>query len=349
MAQLLVVDLAPFLADRASPAALAECAKAARGLATHSAVCVADARVAAASNDAFLDLLEAYFAQSDAAKRADARPAVAFQVGATPPHTELPRCARDAECAALAAALPPPHRPAAFAAADPKWRFFHRIGARPPSTAFAGLHAAAVVPAAFPTWVEEMDAWGLLMHGAVLVLSEMIAIGLGLPADTFTTLTKDGPHLLAPTGSDLEEYGSLGTVLAGFHTDLNFLTIHGKSRFPGLNIWNRDGEKMLASVPDGCLLVQAGRQLEYLTGGHIAAGYHEVVVVESTLEAIKRQRERKRPLWRISSTLFFHVASDNELYPISKFATPENIERFPRILAGTQVQKELGFLNLSTE
>jgi hypothetical protein len=52
-----------------------------------------------------------------------------------------------------------------------------------------------------------------------------------------------GPHLLAPTGSDLhtEQYGKLGTVLAGYHYDLNFLTIHGKSRFPGLNIWLRDG------------------------------------------------------------------------------------------------------------
>ena len=25
--------------------------------------------------------------------------------------------------------------------------------------------------------------------------------------------------------------------MAGYHYDLNFLTIHGKSNFPGLNIW----------------------------------------------------------------------------------------------------------------
>lgn len=30
------------------------------------------------------------------------------------------------------------------------------------------------------------------------------------------------------------------------------------------------------SVPDGCLLVQAGKQLERLTGGHVLAGFHEV-------------------------------------------------------------------------
>ena len=41
---------------------------------------------------------------------------------------------------------------------------------------------------------------------------------------------------------------------------------------------------MLVKVPDGCLLVQAALQLEHLTGGHITAGYHEVVVVEETLK-----------------------------------------------------------------
>ena len=31
------------------------------------------------------------------------------------------------------------------------------------------------------------------------------------------------PHLLAPTASDLRKWGKLNTILAGFHTDLNFL------------------------------------------------------------------------------------------------------------------------------
>jgi len=34
--------------------------------------------------------------------------------------------------------------------------------------------------------------------------------------------------------------------------------------------------KMPVAVPDGCLLVQAGKQLERLTGGHVLAGFHEV-------------------------------------------------------------------------
>ena len=70
-----------------------------------------------------------------------------------------------------------------------------------------------------------------------------------------------GPHLLAPTGSDLSKYGHLNNVFAGYHYDLNFLTIHGRSRFPGLFIWLKDGRKVPVKVPEGCLLLQAGKQV----------------------------------------------------------------------------------------
>jgi len=73
-----------------------------------------------------------------------------------------------------------------------------------------------------------------------------------------------GPHLLAPTGSDLRRYGQEGTVFAGYHYDLNFLTIHGRSRFPGLNIWLRNGEKVEVKVPIGCLLIQTGKQVRVM-------------------------------------------------------------------------------------
>jgi hypothetical protein len=48
-----------------------------------------------------------------------------------------------------------------------------------------------------------------------------------------------GAHLLAPTGSDLEKY-DVGTVFAGWHYDISFMTIHGRSRYPGLSVWTRD-------------------------------------------------------------------------------------------------------------
>ena len=64
-------------------------------------------------------------------------------------------------------------------------------------------------------------------------VAEMAAIGMGLERLTFSSLMKRGPHKLAPTGSDLTRY-EVGTIYGGLHYDFNFLTIHGKSKYPGL-------------------------------------------------------------------------------------------------------------------
>ena len=77
-------------------------------------------------------------------------------------------------------------------------------------------------------------------------------------------------------GSDLGKHSQLGTVFAGFHYDLNLLTIHGRSRYPGLYAWLREGRRIPVRIPEGCLLIQAGAQMEWLTGGAVKAGYHEV-------------------------------------------------------------------------
>jgi isopenicillin N synthase-like dioxygenase len=148
----------------------------------------------------------------------------------------------------------------------------------------------------------------------------MVAIGLGLPAETFRNAGRYGPHLLAPTASDLVKYGKKDTILAGFHSDLNFLTIHGRSRYPGLHIWARNtGKRIPVKIPPGNnLLVQAGKQLEHITGGLIKAGFHEVVVNDQTLEVIEKRKVSfpDRPLIRISSTFFWHLSSDYDLIPI---------------------------------
>ena len=51
----------------------------------------------------------------------------------------------------------------------------------------------------------------------------MAAVGLGLEQNAFTNAGLYGPHLLAPTASDLNKFGNENTILAGFHSDLNFL------------------------------------------------------------------------------------------------------------------------------
>lgn len=137
----------------------------------------------------------------------------------------------------------------------------------------------------------------------------------------------------------------MDTILAGFHTDLNFLTIHGRSRYPGLHIWARNtGKRIPVKIPAGKhLLVQAGKQLEHLTGGLIKAGFHEVVVNESTLKVVE-QRKRdlpERPLVRISSTLFFHLSSDFLLSPDEKLAERAEQIRAEQLKIGRDEGEEI--------
>ncbi len=74
--------------------------------------------------------------------------------------------------------------------------------------------------------------------------------------------------------------------------------------------------------PGNYLLVQAGKQIEYITGGLIKAGYHEVVINEKTIETMQRRSKESpdRPQIRISSTLFWHLNSDFDLTPVPELA-----------------------------
>lgn len=104
------------------------------------------------------------------------------------------------------------------------------------------------------------------------------------------------------------------------------------------------------SCSAGCLLVQAGKQLEYITGGHVLAGFHEVVVNDATLAAIESSKAAGRSLWRISSTCFSHFASDVTLEPFGHFADLEGAkEKYPPIKVGAQVAAELAAINLSAK
>lgn len=329
------VDLGPWLAGGGGGGAAA--AGGARGLREHGALLVRDPRCSAGDNGAFLDLLERYWAQPAAAKLEDERPELLHQVGVLPAGTEVPRPCREA-----LAAQTPGNRAAQPLGPDPKWRFHWRLGERPAQTRFPALNAVPVVPRAFAgEWAQTLDGWGNKMLAAVAAVAELAETGFDLAPGTFVKRLAQAPHLLAPTGSDLAEHGKVGTVFAGYHYDLNFLTIHGRSRFPGLNIWLRDGTKMGVEVPEGCLLVQAGKQMEWMTGGQVLAGYHEVVCGEATVAAAESARAAGRPLWRVSSTVFSHLASDSVLEPQGSFGTPESRARYPTMAVGEQVRREL--------
>ncbi|KAK2077909.1 hypothetical protein QBZ16_003777 [Prototheca wickerhamii] len=278
--QLPVFDLDVFLRQPEGSQQLCEALS--RCLLEASALVVRDPRIDQAASDAFLDMMEDYFDQPRELKMPDVHPELAYQ-------PELLRVAGAG-----------PDAPTAPTGPDSKWRFFWRVGARPQHTRFAELNAPPVVPGAFgDRWAGTMDGWGLGLVRTAETVAQMAARGWGLAPDAFTQRMRHGPHLLAPTGVDLGAEPAPGAVFAGFHTDLNFLTVHGASRYPGLFIWLRDGRRIAVRIPRGCILLQAGTQLEHLTGGAVRAGFHEVVCVPEALEAARRAGARPPGLARL--------------------------------------------------
>lgn len=315
---------------------LKESMKVAKSFHKFGVVIVKDERVSDKDNAVFLDTMEQYFEQSQEKKRQDIRPELYYQVGATPSFTEQPKnhCNKIVPGIDRPVTLCPPSK-------DAKWRFFWRIGKRPPKTQFPELNAEQVIPESFSnTWKSVMDTWGHKLYQSVWDISEALAVGLNMPAHHFQQYMLYGPHLLAPTGTDLQKFGKLGTVMAGYHYDLNFITCHGKSRYPGLYIWLRNGKRIPVHIPEGCLLMQAGIQLEWLTGGYIKAGYHEVIVSKDTQAKLIEKEIKKESLWRVSSTFFSHCRSDAWLEPYN------DNKNYPKIQVGTQVQNELKNINL---
>ncbi|KAK9125432.1 hypothetical protein Scep_014278 [Stephania cephalantha] len=348
--ELFVVDLEPYLEfsefSEIDPKIKRACSDVSRTLRETGALLVKDPRCSAEDNDRFLDMMESYFQKPDQFKRLQERPHLHYQVGVTPEGVEVPRSLVDEEMQEKLRAMPKEFQPYLPVGPDPKWRYMWRIGPRPSHTRFQELNSEPVIPEGFPEWKETMDSWGSKMISAIEAVAEMAAIGFGLERNAFTSIMKQGPHLLAPTGSDLQQHGKEGTVFAGYHYDLNFLTIHGRSRFPGLNIWLRNGQKVEVKVPVGCLLIQTGKELEWLTGGECLAGMHEVVVSNRTIDAVEQAKKQNRSLWRVSSTLFAHIASDAVLKPLGHFAESPLASNYPAMCAGEFVEQELLVINL---
>lgn len=339
--QIPVIDLRRYLAGP-SDAADEDCRLVAGSLERLGVVVVRDDRLNADLNASFHQMMVSYFNQPEEAKGRDERADLDHQIGWTPPFTEQPRNRDEA-----IAQLPAKQRPRPVKGRDPKERYFKPVGVQPPQTKYRWLNERPPAPAGFPEWEKITDEWGAGMLRAILTTCEMAARGLGANTVSFTRRMTYGPHLLAPTGSDLIKYGETDRVLAGFHNDLNLLTGHAQANLPGLFAWTRQKQRFAVEVPKGCLLMQAGAQLEYLTGGRVLAGFHEVAVTEEMQPTIEAARQAGRPLWRVSSTLFAHASSDEVLEPIGPFGSEAACLRYPPLEAGEQVAKEIEAIGLA--
>ena len=74
----------------------------------------------------------------------------------------------------------------------------------------------------------------------------------------------------------------------------------------------------------------------------------QVVCTEATRAAVDRARAAGRPLCRVSSTVFAHIASDELLRPIGRFAEEPRKPAYVDMLAGEFVQQELEVIKLKS-
>ena len=214
---------------------------------------IKDPRAQQKDNAEYIDLMEKYFeSRGDMLKNGleleDEKPEYHYQVGVCPKNNEIARKHSKKMREYTTENKPVSPMDPVF---DCKWRYMWKIGDRP---AEANDNFPQVIPRDFPDWEEKLDNWGGKLLNAVYTVAEMTALGLGVEKSTFTQHMSGGAHLLAPTGSDLMA-NDVGSIFAGFHYDIAFLTIHGKSRFPGLYIWTRNNQRIQVKVPDGCLLL----------------------------------------------------------------------------------------------
>lgn len=230
-----------------------------------------------------------------------------YEKGWRPPFTERPRPRRE-----VLPHIPKSEKPHHPPKADPKERFMAPCGPRRETTEYPMLdYRTGYIPEEIEDWVQIHTEWERAVHGAMLTVCEMLAIGFGEETGLFRDLFEYGPNRLAPTGLDLRKHGTPGTVAAGFHNDFSGLTLHGRSNCPGLWAWTSNWRKFPVTLPDdGCLLVQCGRVMEHLTSGTTLRGYHEVVITEEPPANID---------WRVSTTAFFNIETSAWVEPVGRF------------------------------
>ena len=262
-----IIDLTNYLNNKGS---FSDCKAVADAFEQTSCLLIKDPRVNQSNIDEFIDLMEEYFesrGQKYYNNQYDLRdfyPEYNFQTGACPDMLLIMKDHSDVIQTYTADNKPGtayPPKP------DAKWRFLWRVGERVDNSKHYSVDPPVHIPEDFPQWKPVMDNVGNLLLNGVYTVSEMLALGLGLEKNLFRGMLEGGPQVLAPNGSDLSRY-EVGTPLSGFHygrifyiiydiiIDLNFLTIHGRNRYPGLFIWLKNGEKKRVSIPEGHLLLQ---------------------------------------------------------------------------------------------
>ncbi|OGH60774.1 MAG: hypothetical protein A2848_03365 [Candidatus Magasanikbacteria bacterium RIFCSPHIGHO2_01_FULL_50_8] len=311
------------------------------------AVCVRTRTFGEEHNQRGLRAAQRYFCRPYEQRMRDVPPPeLAFQVGLTPRGQEKTRQRYE-----HFDHLPREHRPT-----EPRRngamseRLMFPVGSRPAQldSRFLPLNSIHANPAGVTPFADDLRACGESLIEVGLEVVRLLEIGLMLPEGRLQQLSHAGPHLLAPNATHLDEGVDIGDVANEVHYDLNMITLFGKSNAPGLYVWIDQKYRCSLSIPDGCVLVQAGKQLTWMTGGYINYGLHEVVATQQMFDVLTHKTPVGMPRVRTSLPLFFHVNSMQLLEPLDHLVNMPQANEYPRMLAGDYLFDELRAINLAT-
>jgi isopenicillin N synthase-like dioxygenase len=136
-----------------------------------------------------------------------------------------------------------------------------------------------------------------------------LAVGLGLPRDTFTETSRDGNHVLRalhypPVDAALAQAGS---VRAAAHEDINLCTLLVNATAPGLEILGRDGRWIPVQGGPDEIVADTGDMLQRVTNGVVPSTTHRVINAEPTAGA------------RMSMPFFVHPRPDAVLSVLAAY------------------------------
>ena len=178
-----------------------------------------------------------------------------------------------------------------------------------------------VSPQDFPDLLPTMRKVSLVMEKTGDAVLDALSLSMGLEEkDSIKKFTKYGDHYTQNLCTLNIHEKPVGNVISKLHFDRELLTVHTRSNYPCLILYTTEekSRRIVAKPPPGSLCVQAGLQLEWLTGGYFASGFHEVIVTEEAKEKAIESVKNGGDGHRISQTTFIRCENETMVGPYDK-------------------------------
>ncbi|CAD8121029.1 unnamed protein product [Paramecium sonneborni] len=291
---------------------------------------VKDSRIDWKANEEYFDLMETYFDKRSReleqnGKVNDCFPQYKYQVGLGYENIGKPNYDKES----LKYMIDQP----IIIDRDPKWKYFWPYR-------YDGLYNPPKwIPQDFKNFESIMNNWQFQLLRTTEQVLEILSLAFEEEKEFFYNNMNKATHLLSPIGCDLQKH-QINTRFSGYHYDLNFITVHTKSRFPGLFVWLPNGKRVELRIPEKTILFQPGKLFEFMTGGIYKAGYHEALLTEEA----KKESIKLNKKWRVTSTIFIMLNDNTILQPMNYFKNL-NIQKYEAISVKEQFKKELNKLS----